>query len=41
MGGIPCVAGGAVLGNGDVVLVMDTAEIEAFHRKTKTHVHAA
>jgi two-component system chemotaxis sensor kinase CheA len=41
MRGIPCVAGGAVLGNGEVVLVMDTLEIDALHRKNKNHITAA
>lgn len=28
----PCVAGGAVMGNGDVVLVLDVPEVESFYR---------
>lgn len=31
--GTPCVAGGAVLGSGEVVLVMDITEIESLHRR--------
>ena len=30
--GTPCVAGGAVMGNGDVVLVLDVPEVESFFR---------
>jgi len=30
---IPCVSGGAILGSGEVVLVLDMAEIESFVRK--------
>jgi two-component system chemotaxis sensor kinase CheA len=40
MRGTPCVAGGAVLGNGDVVLVMDVPEIENYY-KSKRRAHAA
>jgi two-component system chemotaxis sensor kinase CheA len=35
MRGTPCVAGGAVLGNGEVVLVMDIPEIETYYRTKK------
>ena len=41
MRGPPCVAGGAVLGNGDVVLVMDVPEIENYHRTKKRKQVAA
>jgi len=41
MRGTPCVAGGAVLGNGDVVLVMDVPEIENYHRTKKRKQVAA
>lgn len=35
---IPCVAGGAVLGNGEVVLVLDVPELqEAFKNKSRSH----
>jgi two-component system chemotaxis sensor kinase CheA len=40
MRGTPCVAGGAVLGNGEVVLVMDIPEIDSYYR-TKKRAHAA
>jgi two-component system chemotaxis sensor kinase CheA len=30
---IPCVAGGAILGNGEAVLVLDMAEVEVFVRQ--------
>jgi two-component system chemotaxis sensor kinase CheA len=40
MRGTPCVAGGAVLGNGEVVLVMDIPEIETYYR-SKKRTHAA
>jgi two-component system chemotaxis sensor kinase CheA len=41
MRGTPCVAGGAVLGNGEVVLVMDIPEIETYYRNKKRVVAAA
>jgi two-component system chemotaxis sensor kinase CheA len=41
MQGIPCIAGGAILGDGEVVLVMDTAELEDFHKSKKTRISAA
>lgn len=31
--GTPCVAGGAVMGNGDVVLVLDVPEVDSFYRQ--------
>jgi two-component system, chemotaxis family, sensor kinase CheA len=40
MRGTPCVAGGAVLGSGEVVLVLDVPEIENYHRSKKRN-HAA
>lgn len=41
MRGTPCVAGGAVLGNGDVVLVMDVPEVESYYRTKKRTINAA
>lgn len=38
---IPCVAGGAILGNGEAVLVLDIAEIESFVRQKNSHRSAA
>lgn len=39
--GIPCVAGGAVLGSGEVVLVLDVPEVETFYRTKLRSIHAA
>ena len=41
MRGTPCVAGGAVLGNGDVVLVMDVPEVESYYRTKRRTINAA
>lgn len=41
MQGIPCVAGGAVLGDGEVVLVMDTAELEGFYKAKRPNQSVA
>ena len=42
MSGIPCVAGGAVLGNGEVVLVLDIQELEdRFRSKNRRVLQAA
>ena len=42
MRGTPCVAGGAVMGDGDVVLVLDVPEIENYFRtKMRQAQHAA
>ena len=41
MQGIPCIAGGAILGDGEVVLVMDTSELEDFHKSKKARISAA
>ena len=38
---IPCVAGGAILGNGEAVLVLDIAEIESFVRQKNNQRAAA
>jgi two-component system chemotaxis sensor kinase CheA len=38
---IPCVAGGAILGNGEAVLVLDIAEIESFVRQKNSQRAAA
>jgi two-component system chemotaxis sensor kinase CheA len=38
---IPCVAGGAILGNGEVVLVLDTGEMDALIRSKGRVGHAA
>ena len=40
MGGVPCVAGGAILGNGEVVLVLDIGELEAHFRSKKRQIAA-
>jgi two-component system, chemotaxis family, sensor kinase CheA len=39
--GTPCVAGGAVLGNGEVVLVLDVPELDEFHRQKMRHLQLA
>ena len=41
MRNIPCVAGGAVLGHGEVVLVLDIPELEAISRGTRARGQAA
>lgn len=41
MAGVPCFAGGAVLGNGEVVLVLDVPELERFHRTRLRALHIA
>jgi two-component system chemotaxis sensor kinase CheA len=38
---IPCIAGGAILGHGDVILVLDPTEIEPFLRRMPTRQIAA
>lgn len=38
---IPCVAGGAILGNGEVVLVLDIGELESFFRSKSRNNAAA
>ena len=37
----PCIAGGAVMGNGEVVLALDIAEIEEVFRQRGRQSHAA
>lgn len=42
MSDVPCVAGGAILGNGEVVLVLDIAELEEhFRHKGRQHIQVA
>ncbi|MEZ4742277.1 MAG: chemotaxis protein CheA [Bdellovibrionota bacterium] len=41
MADIPCIAGGSILGNGEVVLVLDTAEMDAIFRNRSRIVQQA
>ncbi|MCX6124333.1 MAG: chemotaxis protein CheW, partial [Proteobacteria bacterium] len=39
--GTPCVAGGAVMGSGEVVLVLDVPEVEMFYRSKTRKIQPA